>query len=64
MQKEMGRRGTPGGKSQEGARGLGRKPIFRYVLFQARGRKLSSLQKLGRESSREGVGGWWGLCPS
>lgn len=32
-------------KSHGGARGLGRKHIFRYVLFQTRGRKLSSLQK-------------------
>lgn len=36
--------------------GLGNS-LFRYVLFQSRGRKLSSLQKQDREVNRGGVGG-------
>ena len=32
--------------------------MFRYVLFQTRGRKLSSLQKQDREVNRGGVGGY------
>ena len=34
--------------------------MFRYVLFQTRGRKLSSLQKQDREVNRGGVGGGGG----
>ena len=37
--------------------GLGN-TLFRYVLFQTRGRKLSSLQKQYREVNRGGVGGY------
>lgn len=37
--------------------GLGN-TLFRYVLFQTRGRKLSSLQKQDREVNRGGVGGY------
>lgn len=48
------------GGGREGRRerfGLGRKHIFRCMLFPAGGRKLSSLQELGREVNKEG----WGL---